>query len=348
MNKLLDTHIRSMKPLVSPKALKDEIPLTEKARNTVLETRQEIEQIVHQKSGKILGLVGPCSIHDPKAALEYAEKLIRLQEDVEDQIKLVMRVYFEKPRTSIGWTGLVTDPDLDGSEDVFQGLHIARKLLIDINDMGMAAGTEVLDPIVPQYLADAVSWASIGARTTESQTHRHLASGLSMPVGFKNGTDGRVQTAVNALLSARHSHSFIGLDQNGTTCVIRTSGNKNSHIILRGGVDGPNFDQNTISEAEKVLDSEGIVPAIFVDCSHANSGKDYTKQPEVLANIVKLRQSGVKSLIGFMLESNLFGGSQKIPVHLGELRYGVSITDSCLGWTETERVIREAAENLAK
>jgi 3-deoxy-7-phosphoheptulonate synthase len=296
----------------------------------------------------MLAVVGPCSIHDTDAAVDYAERLRSLRERIQDRIYVVMRVYFEKPRTKLGWRGLILDPYLDGSYDVEEGLRRARKLLLEISGMGLPAGSELLDPIVPQYIDDLVTWASIGARTTESQTHREMASGLSMPVGFKNGTDGDVRTAVNALASSRNPHSFIGTDQEGRTSVLETAGNDATHIILRGGKDGPNYKKHHIDAACSVLQDAGVQASLMVDCSHANSRKDYTRQPGVLESIVNQRAEGKQEIMGFMLESNLVQGRQRIPDDPQDLVYGCSITDACLGWEATEELLLWAHETLAK
>jgi len=292
-------------------------------------------------------VVGPCSIHDFKGALEYATRLAALREELEQQFCIVMRVYFEKPRTTIGWKGLINDPHLNGTHDIEQGLKLARKLLLEITGMGLPAATEFLDPIIPQYLADLVSWAAVGARTTESQTHREMASGLSMPVGFKNGTDGSLQIAVDAMCSAMTPHSFLGIDQDGVTSIIRTTGNPVGHVVLRGGRLRPNYDAESIRESEAKLQQAGLPAALMVDCSHANSGKQHARQEDVWRSVIQQRLAGTRSLIGVMLESFLSEGSQPIPKNPAELQYGVSITDSCLGWEVTERMLREGAETLA-
>lgn len=322
--------------------------MTEESTSTVLTSRKAIAAIIEKRDNRLLAVVGPCSIHDPKAALEYAVKLNELRIEVRERINLIMRVYFEKPRTTTGWRGLITDPNLDGSYDIASGLRTARRLLLDMTGLGLPAGSEMLDPIVPQYIADLLSWASIGARTTESQIHRELASGLSMPVGFKNGTDGSLQNALNALLSSRSPHSFIGIDQTGRTCVLRTSGNDDGHIILRGGKRGPNYHARNVREAEVLFEKHGLAPAIIVDCSHDNSGKNQTMQSGVLQSVLSTigeqRKNGRDSIVGFMIESNLFEGKQRIPTDIGKLRYGVSITDECVGWEETREMLLRAWE----
>lgn len=339
MRRTSDLHIKAFQPIISPASLKDEYPMTEPANATVVEGRAGLENIIAGRDNRLIAVVGPCSIHDPKAALEYAEKLKRVAEKVEDTLRIVMRVYFEKPRTTIGWRGMITDPDLDGSYNIEKGLKQARALLLQINEMGLPTGSEMLDPIVPQYISDLVSWASIGARTTESQTHREMASGLSMPVGFKNGTSGNLQLALDAMSSSVHPHSFIGIDQEGRTCVVHTTGNEYVHIILRGGRSGPNYYEENVEEAEELLKNMGLNPAIVIDCSHANSGKNQQKQSRVLRSIQDQRRRGRRSIIGFMLESYLVEGSQRIPANKTELVYGCSVTDECVGWEETEKLI---------
>lgn len=346
MRQTNDLRIAGVEPLVPPEVLKSQFSITEESTATVLASRQTIADIIKKRDKRLLAVVGPCSIHDPKAAIEYAGRLAELRREVEDRIYLVMRVYFEKPRTTTGWRGLITDPHLDGSYDISEGLRIARRLLLDITAMGLPVGSEMLDPIVPQYIADLISWAAIGARTTESQIHRELASGLSMPVGFKNGTDGSLQIALNALISTRSPHSFIGIDQGGRTCILRTSGNDDGHVILRGGKRGPNYHYQHVEEAEALFERHELPASIMVDCSHDNSGKNYKLQAGVLDSILESvaeqRRSGRDSIVGFMIESNLFEGNQRIPSDLSKLRYGVSVTDQCVGWDATRDMILEA------
>jgi 3-deoxy-7-phosphoheptulonate synthase len=348
MQQTNDLRIKSLRPLVAPNVMKGEFPLTDASLRTVVESRRAVEDIIHHRDDRLLAVVGPCSIHDPEAALDYAARLQSLRERVQDRIYVVMRVYFEKPRTKLGWRGLILDPYLDGSYDVEEGLRRARKLLLDITDTGLPAGSELLDPIVPQYIDDLLSWASIGARTTESQTHREMASGLSMPVGFKNGTDGDVRTAVNALASSRHPHSFIGTDQAGQTSVLETAGNDSTHIILRGGKDGPNYRGHHIDAACAVLTEAGVEPSLMVDCSHGNSRKNASRQTEVLESVVHQRAEGKREIMGIMLESNIVEGRQPIPDDLSELVYGCSITDACLGWEATEEILLWAHSTLSK
>ncbi len=346
MRQTNDLRIAHLEPLIPPSVLKEEYPMTERANSTVIEGRRTIESILNREDQRMLAVVGPCSIHDPKAALEYAEKLKKLHERFSSRLFIVMRIYFEKPRTTLGWRGLIVDPCLDGSYNIAHGLRIARDLLLTINGMGLPAASEMLDPIVPQYIADLISWAAIGARTTESQTHRDMASGLSMPVGFKNGTGGNLQLALDALQSARHTHSFIGIDQEGRTCVLKTRGNNATHIILRGGRSGPNYYEENVEEAEELFEKAGLTPAVMVDCSHANSGKTSVRQERVLHSIMDQRRRGRSAIFGFMVESNLAPGKQKSDIPLGELEYGKSITDECVGWEKTEEMLSFAYSML--
>jgi 3-deoxy-7-phosphoheptulonate synthase len=344
LKKTSDLRIRFVDPLISPEELKKNHPLPEKAADTVAESRAVIQRILSRKDDRLLGVVGPCSIHDYKAAIEYAGRFRELQKRIEGRIYLLMRVYFEKPRTTIGWRGLIVDPHLDGSYRISEGLALARRLLIDITGMGVPAATEMLDPIVPQYVDDLISWAAIGARTTESQTHRNMVSGLSMPVGFKNGTDGNLQIAIDAMASARHPHHFIGIDQEGKTSVLGTNGNTDTHIILRGSRTGINYRKPEIVYAAELLKEAGFLPSIMVDCSHGNSDKHADRQEQVLRSLLESRRSGCRDVIGFMMESNLHGGRQEIPRDPSRLKYGVSITDACLGWEKTEQLLLYAYE----
>jgi 3-deoxy-7-phosphoheptulonate synthase len=341
-------HVREIVRLLPPQALKDQFPMTERANRTVVEGRDAVKRILSQGDPRLLVIVGPCSIHDADGALEYAQKLNRLREDLADRLSIVMRVYFEKPRTTVGWKGLINDPHLDGSNDIEAGLKKARRLLVQITEMGLPAATEFLDPIVPQYIADFVSWAAIGARTTESQTHRELASGLSMPVGFKNATDGSLQIAIDAMTAARTPHSFLGIDQEGVTSIIRTTGNPYGHVVLRGGRLQANYDSESIAAAGARLKKAGLPPVLMVDCSHANSGKEHSRQEEVWKSVVDQRARANTGLIGLMVESYLEEGNQPIPERLGEMRYGVSITDACVGWETTERMLRHGHEAMSE
>ncbi|MFO1487007.1 MAG: 3-deoxy-7-phosphoheptulonate synthase [Verrucomicrobiota bacterium] len=343
-----DLHVREIVRLQAPNALKSTLPLTEAASATVARGREAVTRILRQNDPRLLVVVGPCSIHDVKGALEYAQKLSVLRKEFASQMEIVMRVYFEKPRTTIGWKGLINDPRLDNSQDIESGLKIARKLLLDITALGLPSATEFLDPIIPQYTADLVTWAAIGARTTESQTHRELASGLSMPIGFKNATDGSLQIAVDAMVSARTPHSFLGIDQDGFTSIVRTTGNVDGHVVLRGGRAMTNYDAKSIAEAEAKLKQSGLPPVMMVDCSHANSGKQAARQEDVWHSIIEQRVAGTTSLIGAMIESYLHEGAQPIPKNLAELRPGVSITDACISWETTERMLRWGFETLSK
>jgi 3-deoxy-7-phosphoheptulonate synthase len=343
-----DLHVKEIVRLPAPRILKSESPITDAASETVARSRETVTRILRQQDPRLLVVVGPCSIHDVKGALEYAQRLAPLRREFADRMEVVMRVYFEKPRTTIGWKGLINDPRLDNSQDIESGLKIARRLLLDITALGLPAATEFLDPIIPQYIADLVTWAAIGARTTESQTHRELASGLSMPVGFKNATDGSLQIAVDAMCSARTAHSFLGIDQDGFTGIVRTAGNPDGHVVLRGGRAQTNYDAKSIQDAEAKLAQAGLPPVMMVDCSHANSAKQPAKQEDVWHSIIDQRVGGTRSLIGAMIESYLQEGSQPIPKNLAELRYGISITDACISWETTERMLRWGYETLGK
>ena len=340
-------HVKEAVRLLPPRALKEELPVTPAANRVVAASRQGVMDILRQKDPRLLVVVGPCSIHDVEGALEYGQRLNALRQAVRDQMEIVMRVYFEKPRTTIGWKGLINDPHLDGSYDIETGLKKARRLLLELTGMGLPTATEFLDPIIPQYIDDLVTWVAIGARTTESQTHREMASGLSMPVGFKNGTDGSLQIALDAMVSARTPHSFLGIDQDGVTSIIRTTGNAVGHIVLRGGRSRTNYDEASLREAEAKLRAAGLPPVLMVDCSHANSGKQHARQEEVWRSVIAQRTAGNRALIGLMVESYLQEGSQPFPRNPAELTYGVSITDACLGWEATERMLRWGREQCA-
>ena len=342
-----DVNIQRTEPLISPVDLVKELPLTPEVEATVLEGRRQIQAVLRGDDPRFLVIVGPCSIHDEKAALDYAERLKKLSDEISDHVLLVMRVYFEKPRTTVGWKGLLYDPNLDDTFDINEGLRRARTLLTKIGEIGVFTGTEFLDPIVPQYLAGMVSWAAIGARTTESQTHRQMASGLSMPVGFKNGTDGSAQVAVDAMISARAPHAFLGIDHFGQTCVVQTSGNAYGHLVLRGGNSGPNFGSDAIAEACALLSKSDVPSQMMVDCSHGNSNKDHTRQGIALKDIIEQRVAGNANIIGCMLESNINPGAQKLNGDLASLEYGVSVTDACIGWDETDELMRWAHGKMA-
>jgi len=344
--RIYNVNVASQDVLLTPDEVKLRVPMTPKAQKTVLAARLTVENILDRTDHRLIVVAGPCSIHDPAAALDYARRLKGLSDEVSDTLYIVMRVYFEKPRTTTGWKGLINDPHLNDSFDVEEGLQLARKVLLDINELGLPAGTEALDPISPQYLSDLITWSAIGARTTESQTHREMASGLSTPVGFKNGTDGGLQVAINALLSVSKPHSFLGINHNGQVAVIRTKGNGYGHIVLRGGSKGPNYDSVTIALVEKELVSSSLAPNIMVDCSHANSNKDPSLQPLVMNDVVHQIMEGNRSIVGAMLESNLHAGNQPIPADLSRLKYGVSVTDACIDWTSTEKLLREARQKL--
>jgi 3-deoxy-7-phosphoheptulonate synthase len=341
---LENLNVVSQVTLPPPSVLHEEIPASAQATQTVTDARRALAAILSGRDPRMFCVVGPCSIHDPKAAMEYAHKLKALADELKDQILIVMRVYFEKPRTTVGWKGLINDPRMDDSFHIEEGLRLARRLLVDINALGMPCGTEALDPITPQYLGDMIAWSAIGARTTESQTHREMASGLSSPVGFKNGTDGNLDVAINAMLSASQPHAFLGINGEGQVAVTQTGGNPFGHLILRGG-DVPNYDSVAVSEAEAALKKNKLPPNIVVDCSHANSRKNHALQPLVLKDVVHQVMDGTQSIKGVMLESNLFEGNQKLG-NPKELRYGVSITDACIGWDATQACLREAAARL--
>jgi len=343
-----DLHVKEISRLLTPRELKAQSPTPEAVNAMVARSRERVIRILRREDPRLLVVIGPCSIHDQKSALDYATRLNALRETLADRLEIVMRVYFEKPRTTIGWKGLINDPQLDGSQDIETGLKIARRLLLAITGLGLPAATEFLDPIVPQYIADLITWAAIGARTTESQTHREMASGLSMPVGLKNATDGSLQVAIEAMSAARHPHSFLGIDQDGVTSIVRTGGNPDAHVVLRGGRARTNYDAASIRTAEEKLQAAGLPPVLMVDCSHANSEKQFARQEDVWRSVVQQRVAGTRSLIGLMVESHLHEGNQPIPKNPADLRYGVSITDSCIGWEATERMLRWAHETLAK
>jgi 3-deoxy-7-phosphoheptulonate synthase len=342
-----DLRVKEIARLLTPRELKGQQPMTEASALTVTRGREAIRRILAQKDGRLLVVVGPCSIHDVNAALDYAGKLNTVRRELRERLEIVMRVYFEKPRTTTGWKGLINDPHLDNSCDIEDGLKQARRLLLELGGMGLPAATEFLDPIVPQYIDDLVTWAAVGARTTESQTHREMASGLSMPIGFKNGTDGSCQSAIDAMGAAMRPHSFIGIDQDGVTSIVRTTGNDVGHLVLRGGRTRSNYDAESIRDAEGKLTRAGLARVLMVDCSHANSGKQPARQEDALRSVIEQRLAGTHSLIGLMLESFLKEGNQPFPVkNLADLRYGVSITDACLAWEATERLLRWAASAL--
>jgi 3-deoxy-7-phosphoheptulonate synthase len=344
---LLDNvNVREMIKLPSPLEVHERVPLTDAAAKTVLDGRSDVRGILQRSDQRLFVVVGPCSIHDPKAALEYAARLRRLADEVRETLFIVMRVYFEKPRTSVGWKGFINDPAMDDSFRIDEGIIKARELLLALAEMGLPTGSEALDPICPQYLSDLITWYAIGARTTESQTHREMASGLSAPVGFKNGTDGGLDVAVNAIRSAAQPHAFLGVNQSGTTCVVRSKGNAHGHLVLRGGGGRPNYDTVSVRLAEQALQKAKLATNIVVDCSHANSMKDHTLQPLVFTDCVHQIVEGNRSIVGLMLESNLSAGSQTIPADRSQLRYGVSVTDPCIDWAATEELLRRADRTL--
>ena len=333
-----DLKISSMRELITPKKIISELPMSTRAVETVVETRQEIINILNRKDKRLLLIVGPCSIHDVTAAHEYAERLLAVKKDVSENVLIIMRVYFEKPRTVIGWKGLINDPDLDNSFNINKGIKIARKLLINLAEMGVPSGHEYLDLISPQYVSDLVCWGAIGARTTESQSHRELASGLSCPVGFKNGTDGGIQIAIDAIKAASKEHNFLSVTKEGKSAIFSTTGNKDCHIILRGGKN-TNYGAQDVDAVSKALDKNSLDPQIMIDASHANSQKDFQKQRLVVEDIAEQILNGNKNIFGIMLESNLLEGKQDIS-NKNNLVYGKSITDACIGWDETEELIR--------
>lgn len=345
MSQTTNLNVISQSLLPTPAEIQNELPLSASAEQQVLSGRQQVQDILDHKDSRLFIVIGPCSIHDPKAALEYAGRLKLLADEIRDQILIIMRVYFEKPRTTVGWKGLINDPYMNDSFHIEEGLRIGRKLLLDINELGLPTAIEALDPISPQYLGDLVSWSAIGARTTESQTHREMASGLSTPVGFKNGTDGSLQVALNAMQSAANPHSFLGVNQQGQSAVIRTRGNQYGHIVLRGGKQ-PNFDSVSVKIAEEELAAANLRQAIMIDCSHANSSKDHRRQPFVAENVINQVLEGNTSIVGLMIESNLGEGNQKIPADLSQLKYGVSVTDACIDWTTTDTMLRGLHKKL--
>lgn len=341
-----DLNVVSQELLISPAELKRKIPLTEKARDVITNAREVVRNILDRKDHRIFVVIGPCSIHDVAAAKDYAQRLKKLADEVSDTIYVVMRVYFEKPRTTVGWKGLINDPYLDDSFKIEDGLHIGRQLLLDIAEIGLPAATEALDPISPQYLQDLISWSAIGARTTESQTHREMASGLSSAVGFKNGTDGGLTVAINALQSVSKPHRFLGINVEGQVSIIHTRGNSYGHVVLRGGNGKPNYDSVSVAICEQELQKAKISPNIMVDCSHANSNKNHELQTLVMENVANQIVEGNKSIIGLMVESNIGAGNQSIPANLCDLKYGVSVTDACIDWETTEKALRNMRKTI--
>ena len=340
-------HVKEVTKLITPRSLKAELPVSEASNRTVVTSRQHVTRILAGQDTRLLVVVGPCSIHDTPAALEYGAKLNALRQELSGEMEIIMRVYFEKPRTIVGWKGLISDPRLDGSCDMETGLRMARKLLLQVTEMGLPTATEMLDTITPQYIAGLICWAAIGARTTESQTHREMASGLSMPVGFKNGTDGDLTMAVNAMVAAGSPQSFLGMDHNGRISIVKTRGNHSTHLVMRGG-NRPNYDSVSIREALELLRQKKLIEGIMVDCSHDNSKKDYRNQGIVWRDVLNQRIYGNKALIGLMLESNINEGNQKNTGDLSTMKYGVSITDSCISWEATEQLLISTHKQLSK
>ena len=341
-----DLNIANQQVLTSPEDLKNQLPTTSMIADGVMQARQTIKNILDGKAHRLFVVIGPCSIHDTEAALDYGRRLALLADELKDTLYIVMRVYFEKPRTTVGWKGLINDPHLDGTFDIETGLHIGRKLMLDLSAMGLPLATEALDPISPQYQSDLWSWAAIGARTTESQTHREMSSGLSCPVGFKNGTDGGLTVAFNALESMASSHSFLGINPHGQVSITRTTGNQYGHVVLRGGGGKPNYDAANIAICEQALQKDGLSGNIMVDCSHANSSKDPANQTLVMEDITQQINEGNDSIVGLMIESNINWGNQSIPDNLSDLQYGVSVTDACIDWDTTQTSMRELASKL--
>ena len=345
-NELHNTNMASQELLITPQELWQAQPMSETVKKTVADSRGAIQNILERKDHRLFVVVGPCSIHDPVAAMEYARRLQALARELSDTLYIVMRVYFEKPRTTVGWKGLINDPHLDDSFKLEEGLQLGRKLLLDILELGLPTSTEALDPISPQYLQDLISWSAIGARTTESQTHREMASGLSSAVGFKNGTDGGLTVATNALQSVASPHRFLGINRQGQVSVFTTKGNAYGHIVLRGGSAGPNYDSVNVKLCEQALKKAGVAENIMVDCSHANSSKNPELQPLVVENVANQILEGNQSIVGLMIESHLKAGNQSIPADLADLEYGVSITDGCIDWETTETCLREMRDKL--
>ncbi len=344
--KLENIHISFIDSLVTPQKLKETVPLKKHLTTHIYESRRAIQRVLIGSDHRMLAIVGPCSIHDPDAAYEYAKKLQALTQEVHDQFLVIMRVYFEKPRTTVGWRGLIIDPEMDNSNNINLGLRMAREIMVAINEVGLPIGTEFLDPIVPNYIDDLVGWASIGARTIESQTHRDMASGISVPVGFKNSTSGDIENAINAMVLSSTARGFIGTNKKGQLCIVHTTGNPYTHLILRGGRTGPNYFPENVAESEKGLREAGVPAKIIVDCSHGNSLKNPANQPRVLESVINQRMAGDKTIVGFMMESNIMAGSQKIKDGRNNLEYGVSVTDACLDFEHTADTLIKAHSRL--
>lgn len=345
-DKINNIHIRAEKVLITPEQLKKALPLSEHARQYIQHSRKIVSNIVHKRDNRLLVVAGPCSIHDLESAKEYAHRLKNIHDELKDQLFILMRVYFEKPRTTVGWKGMINDPDMDGSFDVEKGLTLARELMIYLAELGLPVATEALDPISPQYLSELITWSAIGARTTESQTHREMASGLSMPVGFKNGTDGKLDVAINALKSAASQHRFMGINQQGQVALLQTAGNPDGHVILRGG-NKPNFDAQSVEQCAEQLHDANLTARLIVDCSHGNSAKDHRKQVPVCQNVFQQVVNGNQSIIGVMLESHINEGNQSCDERSTPLAYGISVTDACIDWDATESLLRQGATDLA-
>ncbi len=348
MIKTNNLKIKSITPIIAPADLRQVFPLNDGGSEFITSSRDQIKSILRGDDKRLMVVVGPCSIHDPKGAIEYAERLSALATELADQLFLIMRVYFEKPRTTVGWKGVINDPDMDGTHKISKGLGVARGLLCKMTELRLPVANEMLDPITPEYLADMICWGAIGARTTESQTHRELASGLSFPIGFKNGTDGNMQIAIDAMIAALHAHSFLGVNREGLTSIVQTTGNPDVHIVLRGSGKKPNYYPEDIQKTEEMLAKAGLHPTIMVDCSHGNSEKNHEKQAAVLEEVVRQIETGNRTISGVMIESYLQAGNQSIAADLSKMEYGVSITDKCIDWATTERILRGAHARLKK
>jgi 3-deoxy-7-phosphoheptulonate synthase len=346
MQKTYDCRVIKTTPLISPALLHHDLPITDIASSLVAETRDRIRNIMRNEDRRLLVIVGPCSVHDVDAAYDYGQRLAALRQELSDDLEIVMRVYFEKPRTNIGWKGLINDPYLDGSYDINTGMRLARKLLLDLAHLGLPAATELLDPITPQYIADVIAWTAIGARTTESQTHREMASGLSMPIGFKNNTDGSLQAAINAMLAASQPHHFLGINLHGLASIVSTMGNPDTHLVLRGGKSGPNFSASHVEASAKELVRLNLNHRVMVDCSHANADKDHNRQTSVLDDVAEQLLAGSRHLLGVMVESHLVAGNQPIKDDLAQLVYGQSITDACVDFDTTQAMLRKLAQSV--
>lgn len=348
MIKTNNLKIKSITPIIAPADLRQVFPMNIGGSEFIASSREQIKNILRGTDNRLMVVVGPCSIHDPLGAIDYAQRLSALAAELSDQLFLIMRVYFEKPRTTVGWKGLINDPDMDGSHMISKGLGVARNLLCKMTELRLPVANEMLDPITPEYLADMICWGAIGARTTESQTHRELASGLSFPIGFKNGTDGNMQIAIDAMIAALHAHSFLGINREGLTSIVQTTGNPDVHIVLRGSGKKPNYGPEDILKTEEMLAKAGLLPTIMVDCSHGNSEKNHEKQAAVLDAVVGQIEGGNRSISGVMIESYLQAGNQSIAADHSALKYGVSITDKCIDWETTERILRDAHARLKK